>query len=142
MVSDETTVASSRTIVDYAHDKWISAKINSRLFVTSGISSRNYEVIVSGGVVYLVGIATGQEELDLVIEICRQTKSVQKVVSYVRLMDIHEIRRRKIFNDRKVPSPLDRARQEKKDKIMNRRGTLPHNPKAQVPTSHLWKPKE
>lgn len=141
-VSDETTVASQRTLANYAHDKWISTKINSLLFITSGISSRNYEVIVSGGVVYLVGIATTQEELDHVIDICRHIKNVQKVVSYVRLMDIHEIRRRKLFNDRKTPSPLDRSRTEKRQKMLDRRGTIRPDPSAKLPESHLWKVKK
>ncbi len=115
-VIDETTVGEPRSLGDYAKDKWISTKLNTLLFMDSDISSRNCEVVVVDGVVYLVGVCNGKKELDKIIEICRTTKNVKKVVSYMRLMTVLERRRRKVFNTKKQPSPLERNRVEKEKK--------------------------
>jgi hypothetical protein len=116
-VIDDTTIGEPRTLLDYAKDKWISTKLNALLFVESAVSSRNYEIVVVDGVVYLVGVCKDKKELDQIIEICRTTKHVKKVVSYVRLMNMLEKRRRKIFNTKKQPSPLERAQTAKEKKL-------------------------
>ena len=116
-VIDDTVVGEPRTLLEYAKDKWISTKLNTLLFVESTISSRNYEIVVVDGVVYLVGVCQDKKELDHIIEICRTTKHVKKVVSYVRLMSVLEKRRRKLFNTKKQPSPLERAQTAKGKKL-------------------------
>jgi len=105
-VMNEITIEDPRTLLEYTQDKWISTKLHALLFFNKEVGSRNYEIIVSRGVVYLTGIAKDQKELNEVIYTVRTTKHVKKVVSYVRLMDAYEVRRRKIFNERKNPSPL------------------------------------
>ena len=50
--------------------------------------SLNYSIEVVNGVVYLIGIAQNQKELDAVIEISKKTYGVTSVISYVRLKDI------------------------------------------------------
>lgn len=116
-VMNETTIEDPRTLAEYAEDKWISTKLHALLFFNEDVGSRNYEIIVSRGVVYLTGIAKDKKELEEVILTVRTTKHVKKVVSYVRLMDVHEKRRRKIFNERKGPSPLGEKQMERNHKI-------------------------
>jgi osmotically-inducible protein OsmY len=116
-VIDDTTIGEPRSLLEYAKDKWISTKLNTLLFVESTVSSRNYEIVVVDGVVYLVGVCRDKKELDQIIEICRTTKHVKKVISYVRLMNLLEKRRRKIFNTKKQPSPLERAQILKEKKL-------------------------
>ncbi len=74
-------------IMNYTRDVWISTQIKSRLLVTKNIRSVNYSVITVNQVVYLMGIAQNQEELDNVTQIASTTGYVQRVVSYVRLKD-------------------------------------------------------
>lgn len=116
-VIDDTTLGEPRTLLEYGKDKWIATKLNALLFIESTISSRNYEIVVVDGVVYLVGVCRDKKELDQIIEICRTTKHVKKVVSYVRLMSVLEKRRRKLFNTKKQPSPLERAQTAKEKKL-------------------------
>ena len=68
-------------------DVWIQAQIKSRLLVTKGIRSANYNIESVDGVVYLMGIASSEEELQNVATIAAQTKGVQRVVSHVMLPD-------------------------------------------------------
>jgi len=49
----------------------------------------NYSVEVVNGIVYLIGIAQSQEELNSVINISENTYGVQNVINYVRLKDIN-----------------------------------------------------
>ncbi len=112
-VIDETMVGEKRTLGQYASDKFLMNSINTKLFLDSKIRSRNYEVVAVKGVVYIVGLAFNEEELQKVLEICRTTKGVEKVISYVRLMNLHERRRRYLFNKRKHPTPLEKNKKEK-----------------------------
>lgn len=68
-----------------ANDIWIQAQINSRLMVTKGIQSVNYNVEAVDGVVYLMGIAQDEVELQNVANIAARTQGVKEVVSHVVL---------------------------------------------------------
>ncbi len=68
-----------------ATDSWISAQVRSKLLFDKNVRSINYSIDVILGVVYLMGIARNQEELEIVEDISRTTKGVEKVVSYVRI---------------------------------------------------------
>ncbi|MEI8321179.1 MAG: BON domain-containing protein [Alphaproteobacteria bacterium] len=113
-VIDETMVGEKRTLAEYGSDKLLTTKINGKLFFDGKVSSRNYEIVVVKGIVYLVGLASNEEELNQVLELCRTTTGVKKVVSYVRLMNLYERRRRQLFNKRKGENPLERNQKEKK----------------------------
>ncbi len=69
----------------YARDVWVSTRIRSELILNSDIKSINYSVDTVDGVVYLMGIAQNQEELNRVIEAARTTSDVREVVSYVKI---------------------------------------------------------
>ena len=119
-VINEISVDEAGSLGSYAKDKWISTKLHALLFLNGDVSSRNYEISVCRGVVYLTGIAKNQEELDAVIETVRKARHVKKVISYVRLMTLYETRRRKIFNDRMRDSPLKEMREDRHNKIMDK----------------------
>lgn len=68
-------------------DTSISAALKSRLLLDKEISSINYSVETVDRVIYLMGIAQSQEELDRVIGHARNLSYVKGVVSYVRLKD-------------------------------------------------------
>jgi len=70
---------------NYTKDVWISAQVRSRLVLGKGIRSVNYSVITVNQVVYLMGIAQDQDELNRATNVASTTSYVQRVVSYVRL---------------------------------------------------------
>ena len=47
----------------------------------------NYSIETINGVIYVMGIAQSQDELDRVVNHARNISGVQRVVSYVRLKD-------------------------------------------------------
>ena len=73
------------TLKEVAVDSAISAQIKARMVAHAGIKSVNYSVNTVGGVVYLMGIAQSQKELNSVIGISKRVKGVKQVISYVRL---------------------------------------------------------
>ncbi|MDE3016155.1 MAG: BON domain-containing protein [Pseudomonadota bacterium] len=72
---------------NYARDVWISTQIRTKLVLTRDIRSINYSVITVNQVVYLMGIAQNQDELNRVTYVTGTTPYVQRVVSYVVLKD-------------------------------------------------------
>lgn len=65
-------------------DAAVSAKIRYELSITRGISSVNYKITMENGVVYLMGIAQDQAELDSVIAVIKNTVNVQDIVILTR----------------------------------------------------------
>jgi osmotically-inducible protein OsmY len=72
---------------NYARDAWISAQLRSRLLFDKQIMSVNYSIDTVDQVVYLMGIARNQKELDVVINYARSLSYVKQVVNYVILRD-------------------------------------------------------
>lgn len=96
-VIDELRVGKQESFGTIASDAWISTRLKSRFLFDKKVRSINYNVHTIDGVVYLMGVAQDQEELDYVIGKARTTSSVKKVVSYV------QVKPRKVFVDETVP---------------------------------------
>ncbi len=86
-VIDEVEVTNEGGIVDYARDTKIQTELNAQILFAKGVESVNYSVEVVNGVVYLLGVAQNQAELDKVLNIARNLGDVKKVVSHVLLKD-------------------------------------------------------
>lgn len=86
-VINEIQVNDKSTFANYARDVWITTQVKSRLIFGKQIRSVNYSAITVNQVVYLMGIAQNQDELDRVTYVASTTSYVQRVVSYVRLKD-------------------------------------------------------
>lgn len=84
-VINEIRVDNGDGVQGFMTDTWVTTNLKSRIFLDKYIQSINYTIETVGGVVYLMGIAQDQKELDRVIDYARNTKYVQNVVSYVRL---------------------------------------------------------
>ncbi len=76
-----------KTLVESSKDVWILTKLRTKILANKEIFSINYSIDVSLGNVYLIGIAQDQAELDKVIDIVRNTSSVESVVSYVEIKE-------------------------------------------------------
>ena len=88
-VINEIQISNDEGILDYAEDLIMKTKINAKLLLDKDILNLNYSVEVVNGIVYLIGIAQSQEELNSVINISENTYGVQNVINYVRLKDIN-----------------------------------------------------
>lgn len=84
-VINEIQISDKAGLGNYSRDVWISTQIKSRLLFTKGIRSVNYSIITVNQVVYMMGIAQDQDELDKATNIASTTGYVERVVSYVRL---------------------------------------------------------
>ena len=86
-VINEIDVTNRSVIGTMANDTWISSKLKARITFDKDVSAINYTVVTVDAVIYLMGIAQNQEELDRVVNHARDIVDVRRVVSYVRLKD-------------------------------------------------------
>jgi osmotically-inducible protein OsmY len=84
-VIDEVIIAEHTSIGQGFEDSVIDQKIRAGLLTSDNVTSANYKMSVSRGVVYLLGIARDQRELDRALEIARTTAGVEAVISHVIL---------------------------------------------------------
>jgi osmotically-inducible protein OsmY len=83
-VINEILVDDSSTLTDSARDTWISTQLRTKLMFDRDVSSINYSIDTVNGVVYLMGHARDQTELERVTGHARGLPYVKRVVSYVR----------------------------------------------------------
>lgn len=86
-VDNELQVDDKSSVVNYAKDSWITARMRSKILTDTKIADINYTVETVNGVMYLIGIARSQSELDRVVDHARNIGGVVKVVSHVRVKD-------------------------------------------------------
>ena len=86
-IINEIQVTDKDGIVNYARDTWISTQLRAEILFDVDILSINYNLETVNGVVYLVGIAQDQTELDKVVDHARHIKDVKQVVSHVVMRD-------------------------------------------------------
>ncbi|MDJ1305458.1 MAG: BON domain-containing protein [Candidatus Midichloria sp.] len=68
-----------------AKDIWISSQIKTKYLLEKHFDSLNYKYDVNDSVVYLLGVAQSQDELERAIKICSKIHGVEKVVNHVIL---------------------------------------------------------
>jgi osmotically-inducible protein OsmY len=84
-VLNEIQVRPAGSIVDFTHDAWITTQLQSKITFDKNILGVNYSIETVNGIIYLIGIAQDQAELDRVIAYARSIERVREVVSHVRL---------------------------------------------------------
>lgn len=84
-VINELQVSDKTGIVNYSKDAWITTLLRAKILTDSNILDINYSVETVNGVIYLIGIAQNQGELDRVTNYARNISGVERVVSYVRV---------------------------------------------------------
>jgi hypothetical protein len=67
------------------NDIWIGQQVRARLFADRHVAGVNYNVQVYDGIVYLLGLAGSQSEMQKAAEDASIVKGVGKVVSYVKV---------------------------------------------------------
>jgi osmotically-inducible protein OsmY len=86
-VINEIKVTEEGGLDNYARDAWISTQLRTKMLFDKEILTVNYSVDTVDQVVYVMGIAQDQRELDRVIAYARSLAYVKKVVNYVILKD-------------------------------------------------------
>lgn len=84
-VMNEIRVEQSEGVKGFVRDAWITSKLRTSLTIDRDVQSINYSIDTVQGIVYLMGVAVNQKELNHVIEKVRTTSGVKKVVSYVKM---------------------------------------------------------
>lgn len=84
-VYNEIEVGPDTHFVDEVRDTAISTRLQNDLRFDGQVRSINYDIITENGVVYVIGTARSQAELDRVTDYARNTSDVRRVVSYVRI---------------------------------------------------------
>lgn len=64
-------------------DMWISIKLRAKFLINKYIHSVNYKIMVYNKVIYLLGVAESQKELETALNIASEIKGVKKVKSYI-----------------------------------------------------------
>ena len=82
-VFNEIQVTTEGGLSASAKDFAIETKLKANLLAAKGVTSINYRWRSVNGVVYFLGVARSQEELDKVLTLARQTDGVKDVVSHV-----------------------------------------------------------
>lgn len=72
-------------LANIAQDSWITVQLKSTITFDKEIFAVNYSVETVNGVVYLIGIAQDQAEINRVIAHANRVKFVRKVISHVRI---------------------------------------------------------
>ncbi|HEY5597872.1 MAG TPA: BON domain-containing protein [Kiloniellales bacterium] len=84
-VINEIEVKDKSSLTDSAQDVWIATQLKAKLLVDSEVTSINYSIETVNQVIYLMGVAQSQAELDRVIGHAKSIAYVRRVVSYVRI---------------------------------------------------------
>ena len=85
-VLNEIQVTDDNGLVDYALDSWISTQLRTKLLLDRDIKALNYNVETVNGVVYMIGIAQNEIELERATNHARTIENVTKVISHVRVV--------------------------------------------------------
>ncbi|MBT4889741.1 MAG: BON domain-containing protein [Rhodospirillales bacterium] len=84
-VINEIQLSAEEGIVEFMHDSWISSQLQAKMTFDENIMAINYSIETVNSIIYLIGIAADQAELDRVIAIARDIERVRRVISHVRI---------------------------------------------------------
>ena len=84
-VVNDIEVTDQTGLMDSARDRWINAEIRARILTDGAIRDLNYTIDTQNRVVYILGIAQDQGELDRVLAHARAVPEVRRVVNFALL---------------------------------------------------------
>lgn len=86
-VVNDIEVTEDTGLIDVARDRWISTQVRTRILTDGAIRDVNYTIDTQNRVVYVLGIAQDQTELDRVLAHARSVPEARRVVNYALLKD-------------------------------------------------------
>lgn len=72
-------------VQSFANDSWVTTQLASKMTIDKDILAINYSIETVNGIVYLIGMAQSQAEIDKVIAHARNLSYVKRVISHVRI---------------------------------------------------------
>ena len=84
-VGNEITLNSKTGLVRSSKDTFLGAAVRSRLIAEKNVKARNVNIETHNGVVYLMGVARDQAELERMAYIASTTDGTKEVISYVKI---------------------------------------------------------
>jgi len=84
-VINEIQVRDNSGILDSTRDGLVTTELSTKITLDQDIKGVNYSIETVNGVVYLIGVAQSQAELDKVINHARQISYVRRIISHVRI---------------------------------------------------------
>lgn len=86
-VLNEIQVSDQASLIDFGRDVLIANTLRTKILFDKDIKNVNYSVDAVNGIVYVMGIAQDQDEMNRVLNHARNLSNVKKVISYVVLKD-------------------------------------------------------
>ncbi|MBI1954670.1 MAG: BON domain-containing protein [Proteobacteria bacterium] len=86
-VKNNIQVSEEAGLGTFTSDSWVTTQVKSALLFDQDIKSINYSIKTVGSVVYVMGIAQNQQELNKVLDHARNTRGVKKVVNYAKIKE-------------------------------------------------------
>ena len=82
-VINEIEIGSKTTIQEFANDLWINTQVKALAAKNLGMRSLSYNFETIKGKVYVAGITSRPEQLELLINTIKNIKGVKEIVNYV-----------------------------------------------------------
>ena len=82
-VINEIEIGDKTTIKEYANDLWINTQIKALAAKEIGLRALSYNFETIRGKVYVAGITSRPEQLDILINAIKTVKGVKEIVNYV-----------------------------------------------------------
>lgn len=84
-VINEIQITDKASLSDAANDVWINTQVAAKLLVEKNVKSVNYSVDTINGIVYLLGVAQNEWEMNQAALVASRVKGVKRVVSHVQV---------------------------------------------------------
>jgi len=89
-VGNEVMIKGKQGFVRNAKDGFLEKSIRTRLIADKSVKARNFNIETHDGIVYVLGVARDQSELERAAQIAAQTRGAVEVISYARIADMSE----------------------------------------------------
>ncbi len=86
-IGNEIKVKGKKGAIRGTKDAVLSQSVRARMVADKYVKSRNYNIEVHDGTVYLLGIARSKQELERAAQIASTTRGTREVVSYVKISE-------------------------------------------------------
>jgi len=108
-VSNQIVVGAAPGIARSSQDNFITTQVRAKLLSDARIKGVNFNIETQQGVVYLMGVARSDEELQRAAETASLVGGVQRVVSYVAVRPQDASARRTVARNPDAPVPAPPA---------------------------------
>ena len=86
-VLNEIEIQETNNVTQIARDKFIQTSLQARMLGDKIVSDINYKMLAQNNVLYIIGVAQSQAELEKVVAHARAIRYVKRFVNYIWLAD-------------------------------------------------------